>query len=243
MRCCTAEVIGPLRVVGLALGSLGDPRHRPHDVDRVDSDRRLARQHQGVGAVEHRVGDVADLGARRRRRRDHALHHLRRRDHRHAGVDAAPHDLLLHVRHVLERALDAEVAAGDHHRVGHGDDLVEVIDRRERLDLGDQAGRQRGDRVAHLGEIVGVTHERDREEVDALRRHRRGQHQVLGASAPGSAAAPTEGARRGGPGCGHRCAPDIRRRAVVIRSHAERDRAVADHDPVAAVKIRPASVS
>ena len=64
-----AEVIGPLGVVRVSLGPLGDARHRSHDVDRIHTDGRLGRQHQRVGAVEHRVGDIADLGARRRRAR------------------------------------------------------------------------------------------------------------------------------------------------------------------------------
>ena len=92
----------------------------------------------------------------------------------------APHDPLLHVGHVLQRAFDAEVAAGDHHRVGGSDDLVEVIDRRERLDLGDQSRRQWGDGVAHLVQVVGAADEGDSEEVGALRGHRRGKDEVLG---------------------------------------------------------------
>ena len=45
--------------------------------------------------------------------------------------------LLLQERHVLERALHAEVAAGDHEAVERVDDLVEVVDRLRLLDLGD----------------------------------------------------------------------------------------------------------
>ena len=44
---------------------------------------------------------------------------------------------LLDQRHVLERQLDAEVAAGDHHAVERVDDLAEVVDRLRLLDLGD----------------------------------------------------------------------------------------------------------
>ena len=121
-----AQPLRPLLVVRLRLGPLGDATHRGHHQRRVVPDRGLGRQHQRVGAVEHGVGDVADLGPGRRRRRHHRLQHLRGRDHRHAELDALPHDRLLQVRHVLERAVDAEVAAGDHDRVGHGEDLGEV---------------------------------------------------------------------------------------------------------------------
>ena len=127
-RCMPPEPGGPLPVAGLGLGPPGDAVHRLDHGDRVVPDRGLGRQHQRVGAVEHGVGDVADLGAGGRRRRDHALHHLRGGDDRHAASTQWRMIALLQVRHVLQRALDAEVAAGDHHRVGLGDDLVEVGD-------------------------------------------------------------------------------------------------------------------
>ena len=44
---------------------------------------------------------------------------------------------LLHQRHLLERQLHAEVAAGHHDAVERVDDLVEVVDRLRLLDLGD----------------------------------------------------------------------------------------------------------
>ena len=50
---------------------------------------------------------------------------------------------LLHERHVLERHLDAEVAAGDHDAVEGLDDLVEVVDRLRLLDLGDDGDADR----------------------------------------------------------------------------------------------------
>ena len=46
-----------------------------------------------------------------------------------ADLDAMPHDVLLEVRHVLERAVDAEVATGHHHRIGGGCDLRQVAQR------------------------------------------------------------------------------------------------------------------
>ena len=46
--------------------------------------------------------------------------------------------LLLHDRHALDRELDAEVAAGDHHAVGGADDLIGALDRLGLLHLGDQ---------------------------------------------------------------------------------------------------------
>ena len=175
----TAELITPLRVVGIAFCALGDPGHGPHHIDGIGSDRGLARQHQCIRAIEHGVGDVTDFGAGRRRGRDHALHHLRRGDDRHSGADAGPHNAFLHVRHVFEGALDPQIPPCNHHRVGDRDDLVEVLDRRQRFDLGHQADPARSDRGAHLVEIVGAANERHREEVHAFCGHGIGQYEVF----------------------------------------------------------------
>ena len=44
---------------------------------------------------------------------------------------------LLHQRHLLQRQLHAEVAAGDHDAVERVDDRLELVDRLGLLDLGD----------------------------------------------------------------------------------------------------------
>ena len=173
-----AQPFRPLLVVRLGLGPLGDATHRGHHLRRSDPDRGLGRQHQRVGAVEHGVGDVADLGPGRRRGGHHRLQHLRGRDHRDAELDALPHDRLLQVRHVLERAVDAEVAPGDHDRVRHGEDLGEVPERRARLDLGDELGAIADD-LADRRHVGRRADERHGDELDSGRRHRLGEHQVL----------------------------------------------------------------
>ena len=72
---------------------------------------------------------------------DHRLQHLGRHDDRLGVAPGLVDDPLLQERHVLERALDAEVAAGDHDAVEGLDDLVEVVDRLRLLDLGDDRER------------------------------------------------------------------------------------------------------
>ena len=73
-----------------------------------------------------------------------------------ADLDAVADDLLLQVGHVLQRALDAEVAAGDHDRVGLLEDRAQAVHRGRRLDLGHQArpDRARRPRRAPCVEIV-----------------------------------------------------------------------------------------
>ena len=130
--------------------------------------------------------------------RDHRLEHLGRDDHR-LGVVAADLDgPLLHHRHLLERHLDAEVAAGHHHAVEGEHDLLEPLDGLRLLDLGDHRAAD-ADLVhhpVHELDVLGVADEGQRDEVDAqsqrelqilgvLLRHRRhadrdaGQRQTL----------------------------------------------------------------
>ena len=106
--------------------------------DRVRADGRLLGEHHRVGAVEDRVGDVGDLGARRARGGDHRVEHLRRGDRRARERAGQREQALLDHRHLLDRHLDAEVAAGDHHAVGRADDLLRALDGLGLLDLRDQ---------------------------------------------------------------------------------------------------------
>ena len=146
-----------------------DAGHRRDRLHRVGADAGLARQHHRVGAVEHRVGDVGRLGPGRARMGDHRLEHLGRDDHR-LGVVAADLDRpLLHDRHLLERHLDAEVAARDHDAVEGEHDLFEPVDRLGLLDLGDDRAVD-ADLVhdlVHELDVFGRAHERQRDEVDA----------------------------------------------------------------------------
>ena len=141
-------------------------------LDRLDGvlpHAGLAGEHHRVGAVEHGVGDVGGLGARGRGVADHRLEHLGRDDHRLGVAAGLLDDPLLQERHVLERALHAEVAARDHEAVEGLDDLVEVVDRLRLLDLGDH--REQDALLAHdlayVLDVLGRADERERDEVDA----------------------------------------------------------------------------
>ena len=100
------------------------------------ADAGLPGEHDRVGAVEDRVGDVGGLRAGRPGVLHHRLQHLRGHDHRLAGLAAHLDRRLLHDRHLLERQLHAQVAAGDHHAVERLDDPREVLHRLGLLDLG-----------------------------------------------------------------------------------------------------------
>ena len=128
--------------------------------------RGLRRQHHRVGAVINRRRHVRDFGARGRGRVHHRLQHLRRHDHRLAGVAAGAHDGLLRDRHLLRRHFDAKVAARHHHGVGRGDDVPDAVERGRLLDL-DQDMRALADQPARLGHVLRALHERERDPLDA----------------------------------------------------------------------------
>ena len=196
---------------------------------------RLRREEDRIGAVEDRVGDVAGLGAGRARGDDHRLEHLGRHDRRHAEVEGAPNELLLDDRHLLERQLDAEVAPGDHHRVGGPGDVVEVVDGGTGLDLGhDRQGRRAGQRP-QLAHVVGAADERLRDVVRAQGRGTRG-------AARSSSVRVGRDRRSDGtltPACGaDRTAPhDLRADLRAGRQDTQLGGAIGQEDPVARPEI------
>src|SRR4029079_16848176 len=77
-------------------------------------------------------------------------------------------DALLDRRHALDVHLHAEIAARHHHRVGRGDDRVEMLYRLRRLDLDDDVGRAvpRLELAPQPGDVFRAAHERQRHEID-----------------------------------------------------------------------------
>ena len=125
----------PAAVGQLALGRLGYRGHHLNGQHRVAANGRLLGEHHGIGAVEDRVGHVGDLGARGAGRVDHRLEHLGGRDRRLGPPARECEQPLLDERHLLDRQLDPEVAAGDHDAVRRVDDLLAVGGRLRLLDL------------------------------------------------------------------------------------------------------------
>ena len=116
------------------------PVRARHDLDGALGEAAvggLAREHDGVGAVKHGVGDVGALGAGRPGVGDHRLEHLSRDHARLARLPALGDHHLLLAEDLLRGDLHAEVAARHHHAVGGGEDLVELVEALLVLDLGD----------------------------------------------------------------------------------------------------------
>ena len=144
-----------------------DPRGGRGRLEREAADRRLARQHDAVRAVQHGVRDVGGLGARGPGRADHRLEHLRRDDRRRRGHPCRAQQVLLQERDLLHRQLHAQVAASDHHDVGHPQDLVDVLHRGLRLDLRHDRHRAIPHQRAELLDVLRTADERLRHQVDA----------------------------------------------------------------------------
>ena len=102
--------------------------------------------------------------------RDHRLQHLGRDDHRDLRAAGLTDDLLLDVRHVLDRHVDAEVAARDHDRVHLAQDARKVVDDLVALELGDdrQVGALLTQERTHLVDVGGRAHERHGDVIDTL---------------------------------------------------------------------------
>ena len=129
-------------------------------------DGGLGAEHDRVGAVVDRCGDVRDLGTRRRRTLDHRFQHLRGDDDR-LGRGAAPaRQPLLDRRQHLDRKFDAQIAPRNHDPVGLLEDFVEALHCGGLLDLRHHGGAPRGER-ARLGDVLGTLDEAERKPVDS----------------------------------------------------------------------------
>ena len=163
-------------------GGQTDSRHRLDGLHRVAAGRRFGREHHRVGAVKHRVGDVRDLGAGRRRRQDHRFHHLRRGDRQLVFFARHANHAFLQRRDRGVADFDGQVAARDHQPVRGIEDFFERGHRFDALDLGDgqrvaAAGEHQLARHIHVGSALG---ERHGEKISADLRRRADVFHVLG---------------------------------------------------------------
>src|SRR5690348_2239296 len=109
---------------------------------------------------------------------DHRLQHLRRRDHRPAKAIAQSNDALLRPWHFLEWQLDAQVPARDHHSIRRANDVLDVLECRVLLYLGDDE-HLAGDHRPQLGDVLRATHEAERDVIDPLLRGKRDVFAIL----------------------------------------------------------------
>src|SRR4029077_15165034 len=99
----------------------------------------------------------------------HAIEHLRGDDYRPLIALTNADDSLLFDRHLGHVDLDAQIAAGDHDRVGGLDYFVEPIEGFALFDLGDDAGlgAARSQNIFECPHFVWSPHETEADEIDA----------------------------------------------------------------------------
>jgi hypothetical protein len=120
----------------------------------------------GVRTFEYRSRHVGDFGTGRDGRRDHRFQHLRRDDHRLAGLAARPRHPLLQPRYLFQRHFHAKVAPRHHQGVRLLEDDIQMLHRRRFFHLGhdgDAAARQ----LARLRHVVTALHERQADPIGA----------------------------------------------------------------------------
>jgi hypothetical protein len=137
----------------------------------VITDRGLLGEHHRVRAVVDRVGDVRHLGSGRPRGPHHGGEHLGRGDRGLRGPAGEGDQPFLGPRDLLDRQLDAEIAAGDHDPAARRlDDLLGPLRRLRLLDLRDQRDVRSAVRQALLDrlQVGGAADERDGEQIDPV---------------------------------------------------------------------------
>ena len=158
----------PLRVI--LLDPSRDGGHGLHSLHREVAHRRFVRQHDGIGAIENRVGHITHLSPGGARARSHRIEHLGGRDDRNTEAVGFLDEFLLKQRNFFGWHLNAEVATGNHHPIAKGKDGVDLINGFELLDLGHH---RRGvtvlaDQTTNLLHVGGVTHKAESDPINSL---------------------------------------------------------------------------
>ena len=147
-------------------------------LDGVFASRRLGAEHHGVGAVEHGIRNVADLGARGHRIHNHRLHHLCGGDDDLVQLARAADHALLQRGHGRVADLDRQVATCHHDAVGGAQDFVQRRNRLDALDLRNQPGPVALTLARHVGKLarhfhVGGILRKTHGQVFGVKTHRR----------------------------------------------------------------------
>src|SRR5208282_1208852 len=152
-----------------AFDARGDAVENLDAFERIFADGGFAAEHDGVGLLEHGVGDIRDLGARRHGRFNHAFEHVRGDDDGFADPQARFDDAALDDGQFLIRDFDAEVAARDHDAVGFLHDGFQVGDGLLVFDFGDDERVEpaRLEKFPQLKQIAGFADERKGDQVHA----------------------------------------------------------------------------
>ena len=155
---------------GVCLGGLGNRSHGLQRLDGVLARGGLAGEHDSAGAVIDSVGNIGDLGTGRAGVDNHGIQHLGSGNADLTGAHGAVDQVLLDGRDLGKVDLNAHIAAGNHDAVGHGQNLVDVVDALLILDLRDDAdlGVVLVQNVADVHNVLRVAGKAGGDQVKAL---------------------------------------------------------------------------
>ena len=152
---------GKVAVCANVFGGLGggaDVGHFAHGFQRVFAHRRFGAEHDGIGAIEHGIGHVADLGAGGQGVGDHAFHHLRGGDDQFVHLPRHANHFFLQCGHGGVAHFHRQIAPGDHDAVAHAQDVFQVRDGFGAFHFGNQAGAVAGAGGGHGTQLAGHFH-------------------------------------------------------------------------------------
>ena len=114
-------------IINILLGTLCNPCHGAHCLDRICACSRLTRQHDGTGSLIDGICHIGGLCTGRSRVLDHRIQHLGCGDNRFARFQCHTNQFLLNNRHFLQRNLHTHVTTGYHDTVCHTENLLTVL--------------------------------------------------------------------------------------------------------------------
>ena len=145
--------VGLQRHVFRPLGFQRDLRHLLHRFHGELACGSFSAGHHGVGAVQHSVGHVADLGAGGHRCQDHAFHHLRGGDNDLVHLARHADHAFLQCRHGRVAHFHGQVAASHHDAVAGAQDGFQLRNGFAAFDLGDECRAVARGLAGHVGQL------------------------------------------------------------------------------------------
>ena len=108
---------------GMLLRANNHSRHRSNGFNRIAADCRFRRQHDSVGAIQNRIGNVKHLCPGRGWRINHRLHHLGCGNGHLIGRNGAAYELFLNGNQILIPNFNPQISARNHDPIGCSNDF------------------------------------------------------------------------------------------------------------------------
>ena len=160
-------------IFGVYFRLFGNSRHSSNSFNGVSARRRLARKHNGGGAVVYCVGNVGNFRTRGAGLFYHRFQHFRRRNRAPAVYAALVYNGFLYCGQFFEGHFHAEVAARNHYAAALVDNAVKIVYARAALYFRNEFNLVVGvaalsQPISHLYKVLRLGYERAGDKVNAL---------------------------------------------------------------------------